>query len=142
MARWWTWWHVRQRVTWNVPKNVSAFYALIHRHPLYYLLCCDCEFILKEVTKMTQVRTLLVGLLAGALAGVIATLLLAPQSGEETRTQIREKGDELKDMAETRYTDLQERLDSTATELRAEMEKLSARVEEALPERQEAVALE
>jgi hypothetical protein len=38
--------------------------------------------------------------------------------------------------------DLQERLDSTATELRAEMEKLSARVEVALHEGQEAVALE
>jgi gas vesicle protein len=97
---------------------------------------------MKEVTMMKQIGTLFFGLLAGALAGVVATLLLAPQSGEETRTQIREKGVELKDKAETTYADLQERLDSTATELRAEMEKLSARVEEALPERQEAVALE
>ena len=91
---------------------------------------------------LKQIRTLFVGLMAGALAGVVATLLLAPQSGEETRTQIRERGVELKDKAETTYADLQERLDSTATELRSEMEKLSARVEEALPERQEAVALE
>ena len=91
---------------------------------------------------MKQIGTLFVGLLAGAMAGVIATLLLAPQSGEETRTQIREKGVELKDKAETTYADLQERLDSTAAELRFEMEKLSARVEEAIPERQEAVALE
>ncbi len=91
---------------------------------------------------MAQIRSLFVGFLAGALAGVVATLLLAPQSGEETRTQIREKSVELKDKAETTYADLQERLDSTATELRAEMDKLSARVEEALPEGQEAVALE
>ena len=91
---------------------------------------------------MKQIRTVLFGLLAGTLAGVVATLLLAPQSGEETRTQIREKSVELKDKAETTYADLQERLDSTASELRAEMEKLSARVEEALPERPEAVALE
>jgi gas vesicle protein len=89
---------------------------------------------------MKQIGTLFLGLLAGAMAGVIATLLLAPQSGEETRTQIREKSVELKDKAETTYSDLQERLDSTATELRAEMEKLSARAEEALSERQEAVA--
>lgn len=91
---------------------------------------------------MKQIRTLFVGLLAGGLAGVVATLLLAPQSGEETRAQMQEKGAELKEKAETTYADLQERLDSTATELRAEMDKLSAKVEEGLPERQEAVALE
>lgn len=91
---------------------------------------------------MAQVRSLFIGLLAGALAGVVTTLLLAPQSGEETRTQIREKGTELKDKAETTYADLQERLDSTATELRTEVEKLSARVEEALPQTEEAVSLE
>jgi gas vesicle protein len=97
---------------------------------------------LKEVTSMTQIRSLFFGLLAGALAGVVATLLLAPQSGEETRTQIREKGVELKEQAETTYADLQERLDSTATELRAEMDKLSARVEEALAQGEEAAAYE
>ena len=86
---------------------------------------------------MAQIRSLFIGLLAGALAGVVTTLLLAPQSGEETRTQIREKGIELKEQAETAYTDLQERLDNTATELRAEMERLSARVEEALPQEKE-----
>lgn len=91
---------------------------------------------------MTQIRCLFVGLLTGALLGVVATLLMAPQSGEETRTQIREKGTELKDKAETTYSDLQERLESTATELRAEMEKLSAKVEEALPQGKEAVTLE
>jgi gas vesicle protein len=97
---------------------------------------------MKEVTMMKQIKTLFVGLLAGALAGVITTLLLAPQSGEETRIQIREKGVELKDRAETTYADLQERLDSTTTELRAEMDKLTARVEEALPQNEEAVSLE
>ena len=39
----------------------------------------------------------LVGLLVGCLAGAAAMLLLAPQSGEETRTQIQEKGIELRD---------------------------------------------
>jgi gas vesicle protein len=91
---------------------------------------------------MAQIRSLLIGLLAGALAGVAATLLLAPQSGEETRTQIREKGVELKDKVEITYDDLQERLDGAVAELRAEMEQLSARVEEIGPEKEEAVALE
>ncbi len=39
----------------------------------------------------------LVGLLIGGLAGAVTMLLLAPQSGEETRMQIREKGIELRD---------------------------------------------
>jgi len=39
----------------------------------------------------------LVGLLVGCLAGAIAMLLLAPQSGEDTRMQIQEKGIELRD---------------------------------------------
>ena len=39
----------------------------------------------------------LIGLLVGCLAGAAAMLLLAPQSGAETRTQIQEKGIELRD---------------------------------------------
>jgi gas vesicle protein len=39
----------------------------------------------------------LAGLLIGCLAGAAAMLLLAPQSGEETRMQIQEKGIELRD---------------------------------------------
>jgi gas vesicle protein len=39
----------------------------------------------------------LAGLLIGGLAGAGAMLLLAPQSGEKTRTQIQEKSLELRD---------------------------------------------
>jgi gas vesicle protein len=39
----------------------------------------------------------LIGLLIGCLAGAVAMLLLAPQSGAETRAQIQEKGIELRD---------------------------------------------
>jgi gas vesicle protein len=38
----------------------------------------------------------LIGLLIGTMAGAITMLLLAPQSGEDTRTQIQEKGIELR----------------------------------------------
>ncbi len=37
------------------------------------------------------------GLLIGSLAGAFTMLLLAPQSGEKTRMQIKEKGIELRD---------------------------------------------
>src|SRR5690348_12562437 len=39
----------------------------------------------------------LAGLLVGGLAGALTMLLLAPQSGEDTRTQIQEKSIELRD---------------------------------------------
>jgi gas vesicle protein len=39
----------------------------------------------------------LAGLLVGGLAGAGAMLLLAPQSGKETRTQIQQKSIELRD---------------------------------------------
>jgi gas vesicle protein len=39
----------------------------------------------------------LVGMVIGALAGAATMLLLAPQSGKDTRKQIQEKGIELRD---------------------------------------------
>ncbi len=39
----------------------------------------------------------LAGMLIGGLAGAVTMLLLAPQSGKDTRMQIQEKGIELRD---------------------------------------------
>ena len=47
----------------------------------------------------------LVGFVVGGLAGAVTALLLAPQSGEETRTVIKEKAIELKDVAADSYTE-------------------------------------
>ena len=41
----------------------------------------------------------LVGFIVGGLTGAVAALLFAPQSGEETRTLLKERGIELKDQA-------------------------------------------
>ena len=41
--------------------------------------------------------SVLTGMLIGSLAGALTMLLLAPQSGEETRLQIQEKAIELRD---------------------------------------------
>lgn len=44
-----------------------------------------------------NIGSFLVGLVVGGLTGAAAMLLLAPQSGKETRTQIQQKSIELRD---------------------------------------------
>ncbi|HEX7541672.1 MAG TPA: YtxH domain-containing protein, partial [Anaerolineales bacterium] len=41
----------------------------------------------------------LIGFVVGGVAGALAALLLAPQSGEETRALIKDKSIELRDKA-------------------------------------------
>ena len=51
----------------------------------------------KSNTQSSNVLSVLAGLLIGGLAGAVTMLLLAPQSGQDTRTQIQEKGIELRE---------------------------------------------
>ena len=57
-----------------------------------------------------SVLGVLAGMLVGALAGAVTMLLLAPQSGEATRTQIQEKGIELRDRATGMVEDTMEQV--------------------------------
>ena len=79
----------------------------------------------------------LVGFVVGGLVGASVALLLAPQSGEETRTLIREKSIELKDKAvetaeeartraEKAMEDARTRAEAAYAEARARAEELSA----------------
>lgn len=56
----------------------------------------DNEYQVPEHRK-SNFFSVLVGMPIGSLAGAVTMLLLAPQSGEDTRTQIQEKGIELRD---------------------------------------------
>jgi len=47
--------------------------------------------------RRSNAGSVLAGLFLGGLAGVVTALLLAPQSGEKTRRQIREKSIELRE---------------------------------------------
>ena len=60
----------------------------------------------------------LIGMLIGALAGAAAALLMAPQSGKDTRRQIQEKSIELRD----RTTEL---VDDTMTKVRTNANKIT-----------------
>jgi gas vesicle protein len=51
----------------------------------------------QEIKYHANPLNVVVGMLIGGLAGAVTMLLLAPQSGKDTRMQIQEKGIELRD---------------------------------------------
>lgn len=58
----------------------------------------------------------LAGFVIGAVVGAAAALLLAPQSGQETRARIRETGLELRDKAEELSADARREAERLAEE--------------------------
>jgi len=83
----------------------------------------------------------LAGLIIGGLAGAAVALLMAPQSGEETRTLIKDRSIELKDKAveygqdarsraEKALEDARLRADEAMEELRLRTDELSRIVKE------------
>jgi gas vesicle protein len=71
----------------------------------------------------------MVGFVIGALVGAAAALIMAPQSGEETRQQIRDKGVELKGQAEDELRAAIARAETAAEQARARMLELQAELE-------------
>ncbi|MFH1186134.1 MAG: YtxH domain-containing protein [Chloroflexota bacterium] len=67
----------------------------------------------------SSMGSVLAGLLIGAAAGAAAMLLLAPQSGRDTRMQIRKKGIELRDRTTGMVDDAMEQVRSSTTKLAA-----------------------
>lgn len=67
----------------------------------------------------------LVGFIVGGLTGAVVSLLFAPQSGEETRALIRDKGIELRDRAAETAEEALARAEAAAAEARARAEELA-----------------
>jgi gas vesicle protein len=67
------------------------------------------------------------GLLMGGIIGAAVALLMAPQSGEETRKLIRERGIELRDMG-------QDALEKAAAEARTKADELTKMARESTAE--------
>jgi len=78
------------------------------------------------------------GILIGGLVGAATALLLAPQSGEETRKQLSKSVGDIRDTAQDSLEDARERAEATIADARRRAERI---VEEAR-ERAEAIAQE
>ncbi len=78
--------------------------------------------------------TFFAGMVIGGLVGAATALLLAPQSGEETRTLLRDRSIELKDKAVEYGQDIQLRaekaLDDTREQLAVVIEDLHDRTDQ------------
>ena len=83
------------------------------------------------------------GFMIGGLIGAAVALLLAPQSGEETRLMIRDKSIALKDQVETTATDARVRAEELAQDAKTRasdaqksgqvvLEEQKSRIEDAL----------
>jgi gas vesicle protein len=84
----------------------------------------------RQTNDTSNVWGFLGGLLVGGLGGVVAMLLLAPQSGKKTRTQIQEKGIELRD--QTVKT-----VEETAAQVRAKANQITASIQKQAEELQQ-----
>src|SRR5512139_1058292 len=67
----------------------------------------------------------LAGFVIGGLVGAAVALILAPQSGEETRTLIRDRSIELKDMAAEKAETARIKAEAAAAEARARADELA-----------------
>jgi uncharacterized membrane protein YccC len=65
---------------------------------------------------MRRLFNFLIGILVGALVGSVAVLLTTPESGEQLRTQIRERGqdfvNQIRSAADSRRIELHSHLES------------------------------
>ena len=81
----------------------------------------------EPVYRKSNIFGVLVGMLIGGLAGAVTMLLLAPQSGKDTRIQLQKKGIELRD----RTTEM---VEDTMTQVRSGANKITIGGREKLKE--------
>ncbi|NDJ51835.1 MAG: YtxH domain-containing protein [Chloroflexi bacterium] len=72
------------------------------------------------------------GFVLGGLVGAAVALLMAPQSGEETRAQIRDKSIELRDSANDEIKKFRSNAEAALEDIRAQAEDLQHRVTDAI----------
>jgi gas vesicle protein len=76
------------------------------------------------------IRGFLAGVLVGGLAGAGTMLLMAPQSGQRTRTQIRRKGVALRDQAMDSVEDAMDQARETSQQITANVHKQADKMQQ------------
>ena len=79
---------------------------------------------------VNQLESFLAGLLIGGLAGAVTMLLLAPQSGKKTRTQIQQKSIELRDRAVKNVEDAMAQTRTKARQITADVREKADELEQ------------
>jgi gas vesicle protein len=80
-----------------------------------------------EARHLSGRRRWLKGLLLGAAMGLGASLLIAPQSGRQTRELLRYKGVQLRQMAEQKANETREKAEQLSSDARLQMQTLRQR---------------
>jgi gas vesicle protein len=75
----------------------------------------------------SDIGAFLAGFVVGGLVGAVAALLMAPQSGEDTRTLIRDKSIELKTQVEGTAADARAKAERIAQDAKSRAEDLQRR---------------
>jgi gas vesicle protein len=90
--------------------------------------------------KSKDTGALLTGFLMGALAGGAVALFLAPQSGDETRAQIRQRSLELQGKAGDALAEARARAEAVAADVKRRAEELQTQSQVILEEGQKQLA--
>lgn len=77
-----------------------------------------------------ELGSFLAGFVIGGLVGAATALILAPQSGEETRQQMASKSRDLRSTSEERLQQYRERADNIVADTRGRMQETGGRVQE------------
>lgn len=78
------------------------------------------------MSRTKETGTILGSLIVGALAGAVAALLLAPQSGKETRDQLSNEIDKLKKELDKYANDFSEKAKKIKQDLEVKLRKTEA----------------
>lgn len=84
-----------------------------------------------------EIGAFLAGFVIGGLVGAAVALVTAPQSGEETRLQIRTRGIELRDRAIETAEDTRRKAEEAAAQARTRAEQLAKEAREKADELQQ-----
>lgn len=85
---------------------------------------------MSEDGNASDIGAFLAGFVIGGLVGAATALVLAPQSGAETRAQIAAKGEELRRAGEEQFTGYRENIGSAVTDARSRVQETSGQLQE------------